>query len=314
MDISFYRNGDEAREIIYKYFSLPRCSNKDSSNCDNDHAVRLGYIISLLEKGELFFSGTREVNDIFDSLIDYKFDGWERDIKVWFDDFLKSEEVDETIKADFRNTLASNQKDKYALAAAKIECHYKLHRFEEGEQANARICCFADSWDVSPMWGHYASSHHGVCIGFEVEFFKSGSEDGYLAMDFQENAPNGSSSTKFPLLPITYTDSRPKPLAIFCQNEDYRQVKVKEFLLTKHIDWQYEQERRILSVADINESIPKKLFHIKPGVIREVIFGLRTTECDKAQLRPYILTNPNTCIYQVELPPNDFQLIRKLIR
>jgi hypothetical protein len=88
MDINFSRDRDERRNIIYKYFGLPCCSDEDLVN-KSEHEKRFRYLKNLLDNGELFFSAPREVNDIFDSLIDYKFVGLEKDIESWFDKFLK---------------------------------------------------------------------------------------------------------------------------------------------------------------------------------------------------------------------------------
>lgn len=175
---------------------------------------------------------------------------------------------------------------------------------------NARVCCFADSWDVSPMWGHYASSNSGICVGLEVEYVPRSIEGGFLTLDFQEPAPGGLGNTNHPLLPITYSDEQPAPFKIFEQDEQYKIQRIGEFLLTKHSTWQYEQERRILSVAGVDQIEPPAILHLKRNVIKEVIFGYRVSEEDK-ELLTSCLDDRDIELFQIVLPENSFQLNRE---
>lgn len=304
MEIQSHREGDEQRNRIYKYFGM---ANKTNTDKPEDRFI---YVKNLLKTGEVYFNNPRDFNDLFDSLIDYSFVGKEIDIAKWFCGLFDSNDVDEEIKDRFRKILQSEEVNKYAYAVVELEKYYKEYRDYEGDQIIARVCCFADSWNVSPMWGHYASSNKGICVGLEVNYdpYREGSD--YLALDFKEPAPNGSGITQYPLFPIIYAETRPEPFEIFSQDEKYKIQRIREFLLTKHSTWQYEQERRILSVPEVGQTNSPEILHLKRNVIKEVIFGYRMSEEDREMLTS-CLEGRGVELYQIELPKNSFQLSRK---
>jgi hypothetical protein len=83
------------------------------------------------------------------------------------------------------------------------------------------LLCFSESWDSSVMWSHYAESHRGVCLGFDVR-------DSMLT-------------------PVTYKKTRPK----FPVDASELSVKWAENLLyTKQTDWKYEKEFRFFVQLD----------------------------------------------------------------
>lgn len=303
MDISLSREGDESRRIIYKYFSIPE-SNKQKY---------LGYIKNLFKTGELYFSEPKDFNDLFDSTIDFSFEGKEKDINKWLEDFLNSNDIDGTVKMKFSKIFNSRDKNKYAHVASELQTYYKYNRSKEVGKTGIRICCFTDSWDVSPMWAHYASSNQGICIGFEVKYIESPSKGKWLALDFKEPAIGSNDTTYYPLLPITYLVYRPKPQKLFEQDDNYKLKKAKEFMLTKHITWQYEEERRILLVPEENQETLSKTRHLKQYVIKEIIFGFRMSEDSKRELVDS-LNNLDVQLYQIVLPKNSFYLEREYIK
>ena len=74
------------------------------------------------------------------------------------------------------------------------------------------VLCFCPEWNNPVLWSHYADSHRGMCLGFEIE---------------------GSI-----LQPVRYVRTRPD-LTIPPTDETARQL-----LLTKYWDWRYEKEWR----------------------------------------------------------------------
>lgn len=92
---------------------------------------------------------------------------------------------------------------------------------------NKGILCFCKTWTNPVVWGHYADSHTGLCLGFEVP-----------------------SSV---LLKVKYVDSRlPRPhvrkLPLDSWGVGYHKLDetfMRKLLLTKSSHWQYEQEYRV---------------------------------------------------------------------
>jgi len=44
----------------------------------------------------------------------------------------------------------------------------ELKLFRKKTNALTGLLCFGRTWDNPVMWGHYADSHRGICLGFEV--------------------------------------------------------------------------------------------------------------------------------------------------
>ena len=134
------------------------------------------------------------------------------------------------------------------------------------------------------MWAHYADKHEGAVIGIDFN-------NVYLYPD-----TNGPSNLI--MEPVSYSKDRPK---ISIYSED-RFEELRNALLIKSIDWEYEKEfRTILPVSVLEISQQQGLAHLKdfngkktwflrlnPVSIREVVFGLYTDESLKSDIRKLI--------------------------
>lgn len=91
------------------------------------------------------------------------------------------------------------------------------------------------------MWAHYANCHKGFCIEYETPTYSNDSADIYHN-----------------LYPVVYTDSR-KDLSQLSINwnasgkmtNDELWDFYKYCLLSKSLDWKYQQEWRLLSCGDL---------------------------------------------------------------
>ncbi|MDQ1185456.1 DUF2971 domain-containing protein [Agrobacterium larrymoorei] len=45
----------------------------------------------------------------------------------------------------------------------------RLSKIKKELSASFGIVCLSETWKEPLMWGHYADSHRGICLGFEVE-------------------------------------------------------------------------------------------------------------------------------------------------
>jgi len=82
------------------------------------------------------------------------------------------------------------------------------------------LICFSEDWHSPLLWGHYADSHKGMALGFDV--------------------PDDR------LFKVNYTTNRAK----ITFDEKTRKVKdgkrvVQQLVSTKYKDWAYEQEQRM---------------------------------------------------------------------
>ena len=112
------------------------------------------------------------------------------------------------------------------------------------------LLCFSRNWDNLLLWSHYASSHTGICLGFDIS--------------------GGDSSANFDM-DVLY---QPNLLQIQ-RPEDVNLDLANRLLRTKHESWSYEQEVRMLvNLNDPPDSQGLSWFEFgRLLVLREVIIG-----------------------------------------
>ena len=120
------------------------------------------------------------------------------------------------------------------------------------------------------MWAHYAENHAGLCLGFNIR--RSGLQptlhDLSRMRDAWRNRPE-----MFRLLKVNYQGSMPS--AAGKTGTEY----VTHAYTTKHSDWSYEREHRILRpVARCCNDGPVPLTSIDPCSYVTLILGLRVSD------------------------------------
>lgn len=148
-----------------------------------------------------------------------------------------------------------------------------------------RIACFVQDWG-NPyeyddlMWAHYAQSHKGFCVEYDVEGIFDPSkfrEYSVFYMDHLNNFYNGLLSIKQQqqiltngFFPVVYSSKRqiiPSGYAyrigIGCNSSRIKndvEIKFLRSLLTKNLIWKYEREWRLIVcdelVKNLNYKIP----------------------------------------------------------
>ena len=130
------------------------------------------------------------------------------------------------------------------------------------------------------MWSHYADSHKGFCVGFNIfKLLK------YLDMPYP--------------VPITYQEDIP------CWKIMEPPIEyAKKYWATKGLLWEYEQEVRFLSRKYINKSL---IFDIE--IIDCVFLGYKMEACYVEEILKYFSNNHRSCnIYKVRFTPKLYDL------
>lgn len=156
----------------------------------------------------------------------------------------------------------------------------KFHK--EWNKQKACLLSVSKTSQNTVMWSHYAEKHKGAVIGID---FDTASPD--------KNGPPGILMDQ-----VSYSEHRPRMNILSDPDpEEFRKI-----LLTKSVDWRYEQEFRTIFLVDYLEKFQRKgLAHFKdfkgkktwflqlnPASIREVIFGLYTEESLKSDIQKII--------------------------
>lgn len=122
------------------------------------------------------------------------------------------------------------------------------------------IISFSRNWYQPLMWAHYADSHKGLALGFEV--------------------PDRL------LLKINYIEDRIKPESDVDVSKSSMQSLVHQLLRTKHKEWSYEDEYRLVRPLENCVSDGDRFFSAfnEVTVLKEVVIGARYEASDPEQL------------------------------
>jgi len=172
-------------------------------------------------------------------------------------------------------------------------------RFRDDLARKFRVVCLGRNSKSVLMWGHYARSHSGVVLGFDISV--SGFPTGLKPAGFDIHYTQDRSQTKLPLayyrspwveeydlLTRKILNNPNKPVEsdgrLFIPFSEYRrQVDAAGItaLTTKAADWHYEQEVRF--IYDLEQPDDKLVREdgrhfvpIPPGALREIVVGFRT--------------------------------------
>ncbi|MEE2877392.1 MAG: DUF2971 domain-containing protein [Pseudomonadota bacterium] len=144
------------------------------------------------------------------------------------------------------------------------------------------ISCFSKHCDSLTMWSHYADSHFGVCLTYQIDGdaladrYSSDSTDPYLVAI----ADVEYGRTYFTDWLVSGDLEDP------IEGEPVTSAAAKT-LVVKSSDWHYENEVRIIMSGPGPIELPR-------DALSQVLFGVRTTESSKRAIRAIAeRRNPN---------------------
>lgn len=192
-----------------------------------DHIFRYKYLpftegsLQVIKSGTIKFSSPSIFNDPFDCKPSYTLDLWSKPSG-------KEKQLMKRI-GDFEKLSPAKRIQNLQKYRARIENKVKSGDFIEDINRQYGVLCLSRNPLSILMWSHYANNHEGFLIEFKIPIV--GNEDD--AKDLQ--------NLLVPF-PITYSKNRPV-LEVF---ENVTHESLKKHLLTKSIDWEYEEEERVI--------------------------------------------------------------------
>ncbi len=242
----------------------------------------------LIETGEIFFSRADSFNDPFDTALTYNFEG--------LNTILAEKWIQHAAKRQMPNASEMEQ-TKFAitrLAEIRNDPTYQRKMEKDSIEKNYRkfgICCLSAVNDDILMWAHYAQSHTGLCIGFNVN---------RLWMIAQQLV---GSNELLELMKVTYSNSKLQ-INFFeaMLSDDFEHVS--KFVSTKSVHWQYEKEYRLVFWHH-----PNSTFQFGADIVQEVIFGCKFPSPERASLiKSWGHHNPNISFFQATIDSLEFKL------
>lgn len=241
------------------------------------------YTEDLLKNNELHFSFPKDLNDPNDSLIFLKIDG-KSDLYELIDKYSNNpageKKVYDLLFENGLNPILDESKIQILLS--------KLRN-------NILVYCLSEDNSDTTMWSHYSDSHKGIVFGFET----MQDSMGFHWLEFEEivdkTAPFLEQKLR-PLLKVNYCDNRNSLI-------DDRDNFLKPFY-TKTSEWSSEREYRMLIRFD---EMGKQNIKFQKKILKEIIFGISTSEEDKKNIRKIVQDNYISLGYDVKF----FQRSRK---
>lgn len=239
----FCPNPENHSPILYKYRNWTDSHHKD-----------------LLIKNELFLSPPSLLNDPFDCRIHEN-----------YSEFLKTKEQKESfIKESLERNLEYFKENNISIDKGRKILTERLNNMikfqvrsevisNEIDDKSIGIACLSENWNSILMWSHYADNHKGFCIGFDEKWIRFCQKFGKVKR-------------------VKYSNSYPEPNTLNNNKLTYEQ---KYF--HKSIDWQYEEEIRLMNIYNGNEKA-NRIEILENKHIKEIIIGLNTPEKHKREM------------------------------
>lgn len=223
-------------------------------------------LLKTLINGEIWFPSPLSFNDPFDCQIDDQTDWSYESIRKYLTSIFPKTENDQSIEAKIKE---------YNLTPENFSKYYT----EKQKLITSRygVTCFTNRPCNMLMWAHYADSHKGICMKFDI--LKDNTD--FFNLTFK----------------VDYTTKFPKINFVKDVNE-----AGKIIMTTKSEYWNYENEiRTIKSEGDKNYPFDK-------NSLVEIIFGINTSEVNIKTIKSICSCNgyPDVKFKRVVIKPQSF--------
>ncbi len=209
------------------------------------------FLFDSLINSQIWFSNAQDFNDPFDCDINMRIqESTLSQIQSYFDNHLKNLFQKRELEKINTQNITREQFELLINKAAKKVTHRK------------GLACFMSSCENLLMWAHYADSHKGVCLKF----------------DLLEDANLFSPAKK-----VEYSKNYPQYDYLTNKNDF-----VNQMFFTKSEDWAYEGEVRVLKDKKGNYDFNTK-------ALKEVILGCKISDDDRNTLIKVIRTYYPEC-------------------
>jgi hypothetical protein len=240
---------------------------------------------NILRKCELFIPSPLALNDPFDCQVTENLNLLDNDEKI--NEFINIQikilglspitQETKTLKADLFKRLIEERD----ILQQEID-EFSIDRLDK----RTGVLSLSTNWDSILMWGHYANSHKGFCIGFDSEYLD-----------------NSGLFNKGGL--ITYSKDYPK---IDPNLDDIIELSFLQ-THTKSDFWTYESEYRYNKIFNNSPSDEERIIKIDLNGIREIILGLNFPINDIKEIIE-ISKKYRIELYQTKKKPYKFELDR----
>lgn len=232
---------------------------------------------AILKNATMKFTDPKDFNDPFDCAPSYVLEDFDELLKVNADAYTRA------IK-DLKLSPAKRIQKKKELKA-RVKRSLEDGTWQEGVRSRIGICSMTTKASNLLMWAHYAKEHTGVVFEFHNVIPTRSVLNSHYLCAFH----------------VEYKDVRP-----VLELSDANYV---HDLLTKGVDWKYEDEIRCLNVER-----KSGIYKYKRELLASVILGARINADDEANIRKLVKEvnqehGLSIEVYQAEVSKDKFKLV-----
>ena len=258
--------------ILYKYISW-----------------RNEYHQKILLQNEMYFSSIEQFNDPFDSAAPVRFD-------LDSDDSNRerlTEIFKRAIRPEFLNRVPQ-MVDQYLQKGLHKQKSTIFN--SNGLQAlkranNYGVFSLSETRDNLLMWSHYADSHNGICIGFDISL-----------LDQFKQAAMKEQEVLYDIYQVRYVSDFPILVPDQMSVTEREEIAIMPFLY-KAEGWHYEKEYRLICINGA-----RQVLRYPPELIKQILLGARfdTHAVDLITIIRELGYKPD--FYIAELNPDKYQI------
>jgi len=257
---------------------------------------------------EIVFSKISELNDPLDAKIRYEFpacrDSWIAFFEYVFNKYglefnFNFDEVVRYIskkRHDVESLISelSHNRMLDELGLKEREKHFVLEEIQNWTSAKVYVASFSRDYDHPVMWSHYANSHKGYCLEFEI--------------DDDKMIHHSKTDEILPLFRHSYDFLG---LRRVCYAEEFKQINgfmanpyfaedttensqiascILQAIVTKYEHWSYEAEERMVVLESLrifqdNHFFPEnRIYRYNVLQLRGILFGMHASKMDKHRI------------------------------
>jgi len=183
----------------------------------------------------------------------------------------------------------------FASVSDSVAIEYVKKNGMFNEVKNRGVSCFSRKYDHMLMWSHYAQSHRGICIGFNM-------------LQLYINVARYSGERMIAL--VNYVEEM-EPVDYYYSNGE----AILRWMKTKAAVWSYEEEIRIILNGLDYQGQENFIVNLDSDCFNSIYYGSMISNENRTLLD--ILTAekmPNVEIFQMERQSNSFLLKASPIR
>jgi hypothetical protein len=239
----------------------------------------------ILTEFELYLASPKDFNDPFDCRIPLNYKCLSDSEIEDYANYIAIKHSTDTI--DHNKILHCLKND--------IDAFQEMHELTEFEAYNNHygVLSMSTEWNNILMWSHYGDKHQGICVGFkEKGLFETGNF-------------GTSGAVKYPI-------NREYPIIHPLKGKEIE--RHLEVVLSKSVDWLYENEYRLTKIF-LPPNVPSKeerRVKFDPNLISEVTLGLNIDSTSREQIIN-ICNQNNISVYEAYKVEAKFQIDRKKI-